>query len=79
MARSRARALRILEYEGTLEWVTQQMENRGVKGNQIFRTNKEGVCIIREAIIGDIPLVSTFCPKRAKALGEGSEAPAGVV
>jgi hypothetical protein len=42
------RILRVLEYEGSLEWITRQMELRGVKG-----THKVMDGIIREGIIGD--------------------------
>ena len=44
----RGRILRILEYEGEIEWLTRSINTRGVKGQ---RVTDHGT--IREALLGD--------------------------
>lgn len=46
------RILRILEYEGDREWAEEMLHTRGIKGE---RKMEKG--IIREAIIGEVPVI----------------------
>tara|TARA_R110000868_G_scaffold8182_1_gene42369 strand:- start:112 stop:327 length:216 start_codon:yes stop_codon:yes gene_type:complete len=50
------RFIRIMEYEGTADWIMQQMSQRQLKGSMSF--GKAGNCgIIREAIIGEASIL----------------------
>jgi bacterioferritin (cytochrome b1) len=42
------RLIRVLVYEGTPEFIQDQLLNRGVKGSRVFNGN-----MIKEAIVGD--------------------------
>ena len=45
----KARLMRVLVYEGPIEWVQETMDRRAVKGTHWVYSDK----VIREAIIGD--------------------------
>lgn len=45
----KARMVRILVYEGSVEWINRCLMQRGVKGSQTLGTG----CVIREALLGD--------------------------
>ena len=49
----RVRVIRVLEYEGPRGWVEATLAQRGVKGTK----NLGSDCIIREAVVGDFPVV----------------------
>ena len=49
----RVRVIRVLEYEGTREWVEACLTQREVKGRKDCAIG----CVIREAIVGDFPAV----------------------
>ena len=51
---ARVRVLRVIEYEGELEWVLSTLAQNAVKGEyRIPATHgRKSVCIIRESIIG---------------------------
>jgi hypothetical protein len=48
--------LRVLEYEGPRSWVMVSLSERSVKGEKWFYM-MDGPCIIREAVIGEMPVV----------------------
>ena len=45
----KARVLRVIEYEGDVEWVNEQILKRSVKGSHAVKGG-----IIREAIVGEV-------------------------
>lgn len=53
MTEDRVRVLRVLEYEGTREWLEFTLSNNAIKGTKIF----DNGCTIREASIGEFPQV----------------------
>jgi len=50
----RVRVIRVLEYEGPRAWVEQTLSKNVIKGTCNFNN---GICFIREAILGDFPAV----------------------
>lgn len=64
----RARLLRVIEYDGPIEWVIEEVKKRGVKGLVEIKFPSGEICIIREAIIGEVPTILTT------GQGETSEA-----
>lgn len=49
----RVRVIRVLEYEGSREWVEYSLSQRGVKGIKVMDNGGT----IREAIVGDFPAI----------------------
>ena len=49
----RVRVIRVLEYEGPRDWVEACLDQREVKGRKDCKID----CVIREAIVGDFPVV----------------------
>jgi hypothetical protein len=56
MTEDRVRVLRILEYEGPRSWVEATLAQNAVKGEKRF-TKSDELYIIREATIGDTPVI----------------------
>jgi len=52
---TRYRLLRVLEYEGTLEQLTDAIDQRGVKGSYSVYAGQNDGLIIREAFVGEVP------------------------
>lgn len=50
VAKPLKRVLRVLEYTGTDEWLTETLNRRAIKGTVVY----SGFGIIREAVIGEI-------------------------
>ncbi len=58
MSTDRIRVLRVLEYEGPREWVEAQLADRSVKGERVMYVgNDSSKAVIREAIVGEVPVV----------------------
>ncbi len=67
-----ARVLRVLEYQGPVEWIAEQMADRSVKGRMRWYYPERGdsdaqLVQISEAIIGEIPEILEYAAIEADA------------
>ena len=64
MSQKRYRVLRVLEYEGSLEFIQATINNRTVKESITFASHGCEDCVIREGFIGDVvDLIHDETPK----------------
>lgn len=62
----RVRVLRVLEYEGSRKWVEECINLRTVKGEMCIIAGTNAGAVIREAIIGEVPVVLDAQEGKAK-------------